>query len=101
MAAVTKFTSETRGAILAALRIGVGLERTAQAAGVSRQTLWRWLRRAMREEENGEETEYVRFAVAVGQVDGEILGQVESNIVQASREDWRAGAWYLSRRLLV
>jgi hypothetical protein len=31
--------------------------------------------------------------------ESEALGQVESNIWQASQEDWRAGAWLLSKKL--
>lgn len=41
----TKLTPEARRVVAKALRAGLPLGRTADAAGVARSTLWRWIRR--------------------------------------------------------
>ena len=36
---------------------------------------------------------------ALRETEAQVLGQIESNVMQASAEDWRAGAWILSKKL--
>jgi hypothetical protein len=94
-----RFDQRTRGEILGAIRIGVSYERAATSAGVAVRTLRRWLRQGEAEEKAGENTGHARFVREFRKAESEALGQVESNIWQASQEDWRAGAWLLSKKL--
>ncbi len=53
MSALIKFTASTRGAVIAAVKIGVTLEAAATTADVDRITLRRWLRQGADDEANG------------------------------------------------
>jgi transposase-like protein len=50
MAGLSKLNDKTVGAILGAMRIGVSHEMAAEAAGISRNTLYRWLRQGEEDE---------------------------------------------------
>ncbi|MBW1907769.1 MAG: helix-turn-helix domain-containing protein [Deltaproteobacteria bacterium] len=94
-----KFTEKTRGEVLGAMRIGVSHVRAAVAAGVSERTLYRWLKKGEDDETAGRRTAHARFLKAFRETEAQVLGQIESNVMQASAEDWRAGAWILSKKL--
>jgi len=61
MAAASRFTPETRGALIERFAAGLTVEDTARAVGVNTTTLKRWLGRGRKE--SG--TDYAEFAVAV------------------------------------
>ena len=95
---MSSFNEETRIVILANVRAGMGTERAALGAGVSRVTLWRWLRRGREERGEGRRTAYVRFLEAFEIAEANAVAQLETTLHEQAREDWRANAWLLSRK---
>jgi len=82
----SKYRPEVTGRICAALRAG----RTRQAAcahgGISDETFARW------------QAHYVDFVEAVACAETEAQMQAVSCLRLAMPQNWRAAAWYLSRR---
>jgi hypothetical protein len=101
MGGLSKFTDRTRGAILGALRTGVSHEIAAEAAEISRMTLYRWLQQGAKDEDAGVDTEHARFMREFRQAEAFVLATVEQSLTRtaASGADWRAAAWVLSRRM--
>jgi hypothetical protein len=93
-----KFNDRVTGEIIGAIKIGVSHERAAVAAGVSVRQLHRWVSQGEQDETEGRKTRHARFAREFRKAESDALGQVESNIWQQSQEDWRAGAWLLSKK---
>ena len=46
----------------------------------------------------GKNTAHARFVQDLHKAESDALGQLESNMWQQSQEDWRAGAWLLSKK---
>ena len=90
----SKFTKDRKERVIKAIQAGCTYEMAADYAGVSRKTLWTWLRKG---EEDGDKT-YETFLhdLKKAEIDGAIthLG----NIQHASVKDWKASAWMLERR---
>lgn len=89
----TKFDPKTGLAIAKLVSLGVPLEAAAQAEGISKSTLYNWRRAG----EAGRApfrqfSEDLDKALAAAEV------SITLNVVRASRDDWRAGAWWLERR---
>lgn len=90
----TKITTEVTSKILAAVRGGNYIETAAQFAGISKETLYAWLRRGGNEKRGP----YKEFSDALY----EALATAEISdiniITQAAKKDWRAAAWRQERR---
>lgn len=95
---MAKFNEKTTTQILTAMRLGSPLDRAAQAAGVDRTTLWRWVKKGEADDRDSRRTRFAAFYREFNQADAEIIGRVEQYIVEASVGDWRAGAWWLQKR---
>jgi transposase-like protein len=80
------------------MRIGVSHDRAATSEGVSARTLRRWRRQGEADQAAGKNTAYSRFVQDFNKAESDALGQLESNMWQQSQEDWRAGAWLLSKK---
>lgn len=104
----TKLTPELQTRIVNFLRTGAYVETAAAAAGVSKQTLYDWLKRGARvgRDELGEVTpkdhpdaDYARFldAVEVAQAEADV-GDLA--IIRKAAQDgyWAAAAWRLERK---
>jgi len=94
-----RFNPQTRAGILGAMRIGVSHDRAATSEGVSPRTLRRWLRQGEADLAAGRNTAYSRFVQDFRKAESDALGQLESNMWQQSQEDWRCGAWLLTKKL--
>jgi len=98
MSAITKFTVENRAAILGAIKLGVSIDAAARAGNADRTTVWRWVQRGRDDIAQGIESEWADFARKYASAEAEVSAQVEANIVEQSRQNWKAGAWWLDRR---
>lgn len=89
-----KLTDEPVRRILDVLATG-GTHRTAcRVAGISTSTFYSWLERGEREPSGP----FPEFLDAVRQVEAQREVEALATISKAAGEDWRAAAWYLSRR---
>ena len=95
---MAKFNEKTTTQILTAMRLGSPLERAAQAAGVDRTRLWRWVKKGEADARDGRRTRYAVFYREFNKAEAEVVGLVEQHIVEASAADWRAGACWLQKR---
>jgi len=68
------------------------------AAGLSRSTVYNWIRQGKRDIRNGLDTPEAQFAQEVEEADA--LGQVYlvGQIVKASENSWQAASWLLERK---
>jgi len=89
----TKLTRKVQNAICASIRGGNYVEVSAQAAGITPQTLRNWMKRG---EEEGEGP-YFEFFEAVQKAKAEAQMKMVSIIEDASIDSWQAAAWWLER----
>jgi hypothetical protein len=94
-----RFDPGTRGEILGAMRIGVSHDRAATSAGVNPRTMRRWRTQGEADIATGRNTAHARFVQDLHKAESDALGQIESNMWQQSQEDWRCGAWLLTKKL--
>ena len=90
----SKFTKARRERIIKAIAAGCTYEMAADYAGISRTTLWSWLRQG----EDPKKKTYCTFLneVKSAEIEGAIVHL--GTITQASAKDWKASAWMLERR---
>jgi len=84
------------------------METAAAYAGISKDTLYAWLKRGQREKEKKEkdpsyeipkyERQFVRFSDAVEKALAEAEMRDVMIIYEASKEQWQAAAWRLERK---
>jgi transposase-like protein len=95
MARPTKFTEETRAAILAQISKGAAYELACAAARVSYQTFRNWMERG----ENAKRGEFLEFFEAVKEAEAEAAaGWLDEIDKAAEKGSWQAAAWKLERR---
>ena len=102
-----KWTSETRQAVIVAVRAGNYLNTAAAYAKVSYVTLNRWLRRGEAAEyrrQEGEElspaeAEFADFYLDYREAEAQMEMVIVKNWRDVARTDWKAGSAFLSRRL--
>jgi len=96
MPRLLKLTAERSEKIIGYLRAGAYIETAAAAAGISKQTLYNWLRRAAAEDE--EDPSFAKFAAAVEEA--QALAEVRdiALIGKAAESQWQAAAWRLERK---
>ena len=89
-----KLTKELQDRVCSYLRAGNYIETACKAAGIVKETLYRWLKRAAAGD--GEPFEGFREAVEAAQAQAEVRGV--ALVSKAGQEDWRAAAWMLERK---
>jgi hypothetical protein len=90
----SKFTKDRKDRIIQAISAGCTYEMSADYAGISRTTLWGWLKK-------GEDPKNKTYCTFLNQVKrAEVEGAMVhlGTIKQASQKDWKASAWILERR---
>jgi hypothetical protein len=98
-------TDEVHDRIVGTLRLGNYVEHAASYAGISRATLYNWLKKgdsARDKRESGEllnETEerYAKFAEDVDNARATAIVRNVSIIQQAAQTNWQAAGWWLER----
>lgn len=90
----SKFTTPVKDRIIEALRAGTTYEIAAQYAGISRSTLFEWIKKGEKEEDTAYRTFYDNIKKA--EAEGAVVHL--GTIAQASSKDWKAAAWILERR---
>lgn len=89
-----KLTDEVAERIINLLKLGNYMETAAAAAGIDARTLRKWLHRGA----SGDEEPYASFASRCREAEASAEARHVTMLVSASREDWRAAAWILSRK---
>ena len=74
---------------------GVSVEAAAASQGVSKRTVYNW--RELGQADDADPG-YAAFADALDKAQGTIEARLTTNITARSKQDWRAGAWWLERR---
>lgn len=86
----SKFTAETRGKILEALRAGNFREVAAQYAGVARSTFCHWMQSA--------EPEFVAFREEVERAEQAAEVRAVALVMSAAAQDPKHAQWWLERK---
>lgn len=105
----TKLTPEIQKTIMDALRRGSYMETAAAYAGISKNTLYDWLRRGAREKQRlannsrarmlKDERPFVEFSDAIKKAQAEAeLRDLEIIRKAAEEGEWQASAWRLERK---
>jgi len=90
----SKFTKARKERIVQAIQAGCTYEMAADYAGITRSTLWNWLKKG----EDPKEKTYCTFLDQVKKAEVEGAMVHLGTIAQASQKDWKASAWMLERR---
>lgn len=85
--------------IAASVKGGIGLARAAQMAGIGKATVFDWMARGAREQQDGRDTRYTRFAKEIAESRASAIAICESTVLHAAvrKQDWRAAVTYLER----
>lgn len=104
----TRLTPSVEKKVIKALKDGNYIETAAALAGISKSSIYEWLKRGAREiqrlEDNPrarlkkEEEPFVRFSDAVEKAQAMAEARDLSLIGQAAEGDWKAAAWRLERK---
>ena len=95
MARPSKFTEETRQAIIDNLSIGATYKDASEAAGIHYNTFLHWLERG----EQAKRGKFKEFLCAVEQAKADArLNYTKTIAAAAEKGDWRAALEYLKRR---
>lgn len=104
----TKLNPEIKNKIVTAIRAGNYIETAAAYAGISKNTLYDWLRRGEREKQRVEknprykirksEQPFVDFSDAVEKALAEAEVRDVAIIAKAAEDQWQAAAWRLERK---
>ena len=98
-------TDEVHDRIVGTLRLGNYVEHAASYAGISRGTLYNWLKKgdeARAKRENGAELDeveerYAKFSEDVDNARATAVVRNVSIIQQAAQTNWQAAGWWLER----
>jgi hypothetical protein len=98
-------TDDTHERIIGALRLGNYVEHAATYAGISRATLYNWLKKgdvARERRDAGEELDetdgrYARFSEDVDTARAAAIVRNVGIIQQAAQTNWQAAGWFLER----
>ena len=106
MAGLKKISKEKINQIVEAVRAGNFIETAAAFAGLSKQTLYNWLKEGARERdrrESGEKPDrtkdlYVQLSLQIEQAMAEAEMRDVEIITRAAEQQWQAAAWRLERK---
>lgn len=90
----TKLTPEMQRRVADLVRAGNYVETAAACSGISKDTLYRWLKRGARARSGI----YRDFAEAVEKAQAESEARDVTLIATAARDQWQAAAWRLERK---
>lgn len=90
----SKFTKERKDRIIEAISAGCTYEVASDYAGITRSTLWAWIKKG----ELGKDKNYQTFLNDIKKAESAGCIALLGTIKQASSKDWKAGAWILERR---
>jgi transposase len=93
--ATVKLTPRVRAVLVDAVRRGNYLEAAAALAGVSKQSVYTWLK----EGERFPDSECGRFALEMEQAQAEFEDRMLGLIEGHAARDWTAAAWRLERKM--
>jgi hypothetical protein len=85
---------EIQAKLVQAVAAGNYLETAASYAGISKDTLYRWLRRGAKERQGP----YHAFAEAVQKALADAEVRDVARVAQAAEKNWQAAAWRLERK---
>jgi len=104
----TKLDERTQEKIISAIKAGNYIETAAAYAGISKNTLYEWLKRGEREKQRVEKSNkakikkseeiYVKFTDAVEKALAEAEMRDVLIIGKAAEKEWQAAAWRLERK---
>lgn len=103
----TILTPELQKQIADVIRAGNYMETAASFAGISKNTLYDWMKRGARERRRVEDTgrkalkreePYLQFSDAIEKALAESEIRDVMRISEASKTDWKAAAWRLERK---
>jgi hypothetical protein len=89
-----KLTPELQQKIVDSLRMGNYIETSSAYAGITKSTLYEWMKRGAREKRG----KYKEFSNAVEKAMAEAEMWDVALIAQAAKENWQAAAWRLERK---
>jgi hypothetical protein len=89
-----KLTPEVQQRIVDSLRMGNYIETASAYAGITKSTLYEWMKRGAREKRG----KYKEFSNAVEKAMAEAEMWDVALIAQAAKENWQAAAWRLERK---
>ena len=89
----TKLTPKLQEQVVGYLRAGAYVETAAAAAGISKETLYSWLRRGA-----ADEVPFAAFAEAVEEAQALAEMRDLALIGKAAETEWTAAAWRLERK---
>lgn len=92
---MSKLTPEVREQIVQILKLGHYIETAAAYAGISKQTLYNWLRRGAREKKGIYHDFHREVTRALAEAEIRELAYIDKS---AKKGSWQAAAWILSRR---
>jgi len=92
----TSLTPETRRIILEALKAGVFISTACQIAGITEKTFYNWVRRGQSEDPS--DIEFSRFLQSCSKIIAATEISAVASIRAAGKKNWKAFAWWLSRR---
>ena len=90
----TKLTKATTEKMCEAIRLGCTYKLSCQYAGIDTSTFYLWMQ-AGRE---GKDKSKVEFFNSIKKAEADCAFRTLVKINEASKDDWRAGAWLLERR---
>lgn len=89
-----KLTDEVANRVLDAIALGATHKTACRAAGIGTSTFYSWLQKGLQ----GESGPFLEFRDAVHMVEAKRECEALACIYEAEKADWRAAAWFLSRR---
>ena len=106
MARQSNLNKKTQEEIVKILKSGNYIETAAAMVGISKVSLYDWLKRGARERRareqgqpaNAAESKYIAFLSAVEKAQAEAEATMIAVINKASLENWQAAAWKLERK---
>ena len=93
-----KLTPEMKELIIKYILSGNYIEVAALAAGISKVTLYSWIKRGRMAREQGRRNIYRDFLNAIEQAFAKSEAHDVYNIAQAAETQWQASAWRLERK---
>lgn len=88
-------TPELQDQIATMIRAGTSVTVACEAAGISRETFYQWLKRG--ESRAAKDAAHREFRERISSARAEAEARAVTIIATAAREDWRAAAWLLER----
>lgn len=92
----TALTPEVKRIILSALESGVFVSNACQIAGVAEKSFYNWIKRG--QSEDPADGEYREFLQSCEKTIAMTEASAVASIRSAGRRNWKACAWFLSRR---